>query len=60
MHRKSRKKKQAFGLYQKQKNEDTKIERNQTEDTSDHATQSSSETDPDPTETVPISASRRK
>ena len=59
LYRKSRKKPGFRGL-QKQECEDTGILRNQTENVSYDATQSSSETDPDPTETVLLSASRRK
>ena len=59
LYRKSRKKLGFWGL-QKQECEDTETLRNQTENVSHDATQSSSETDPDPTEAVPLSASRRK
>ena len=59
LYRKSKKKLGFRGL-QKQECEDKEILRNQTENVSYDATQSSSETDPDATETVPLCASRRK
>ena len=59
LYRKSRKKLGFWGL-QKQECEDTEILRNQTENVSHDTTQSSNETDPDATETVPLRASRRK
>ena len=59
VHRKSRKSRGFLGV-QKQQCKDTEISHNQEESISDNDAQSSGESDPCPTETVPLSASRRK